>query len=102
MLLINKNIFFDSLDTYITIKVCERIIGNIKIKKLIIMQNGLLEGDVIAEEIIVFGKIVGKIECLGKLSIASTGSVVGDVLYNCSNIEKGAVVNALSFIKMLC
>lgn len=87
MLLIKKNMNFVSLNNYKSIQVHERIAGNIKTKRLIIMHNGVLEGDVIADEIIVHGKIVGKIKCLSKLSITSTGSVDGDILYYCLNIQ---------------
>lgn len=97
MLLVKKNLNLKTLNTYKNISVYECLIGNIKTKKLIIMESGRLEGYVIADEIIVYGKIIGKIKCLGKISVASTGSVVGDVLYNCLSIEKGAVINATSF-----
>jgi cytoskeletal protein CcmA (bactofilin family) len=75
-----------------------RIDGNIKgdifTEGLIIGENGLIEGNIEAKEIIVFGTIHGNIKA-DSIEIKNSGKIYGEINTNNLQIEKGAVYNGV-------
>jgi len=63
--------------------------GIIRCSSLEILRDGKVDANVEADNVSVAGKFEGEMICSDKLSVLSTGSVVGDVSYGKLSIESG-------------
>nr|WP_306173951.1 polymer-forming cytoskeletal protein [Pseudoalteromonas shioyasakiensis] len=68
-----------------------RIDGDVRVNHLVIGTTGLVEGSVVADSVIVKGKIIGSLNA-GKVTIEQTAEVHGDVYQDTLSIEAGAVI----------
>ena len=58
--------------------------------------NGMVEGDVTAKDIVIGGKITGKLSASGKIVLESKSVLNGDLKTNRLVVEEGAVFNGTS------
>ncbi|WP_039912778.1 bactofilin family protein [Cellvibrio mixtus] len=75
-----------------------KVTGNIyaddeKDAKLVIADNGVVEGEIRAPVIIVNGKVLGNIHSSKHLELAAKGNVTGTVHYQSIEMVKGAQLN---------
>lgn len=73
--------------------------GDITGSGIVIGETGKIFGNIICEEIIISGKVEGKINCSGKLQITSTGEQVGDIDVNSLVIEDGGILRGICKMK---
>jgi cytoskeletal protein CcmA (bactofilin family) len=67
--------------------------GNITVDEgLILGEKGLVKGNIVTKEIIVYGKVAGNINC-SSLEIRSTGNITGDIKTGVLQVEMGGVHN---------
>ncbi len=77
-----------------SMKVEGELRGEIKVTDSIIVgPNGLVTGDINAGDVIIFGKVTGKIDA-GVLEIKSTGEITGEVLVETLVTEAGGAMRA--------
>lgn len=89
--LISKNVKIDGEITSVgTVRLDCKVTGNVKSEGLIIGETGEIKGDISCDEIIVSGKVEGKISCKNKMHIKETGSQIGDVEVGLLIIDEGA------------
>ena len=67
--------------------------GNIKGNSVVLLQHGLIEGDVEADSFSVRGKFIGNIKAKN-VNIGKTGEVSGVIEYGTLSVEDGASVDA--------
>ncbi len=76
------------------IRIDGEIFGNVNSqKKILINQTGKIEGNLQSENCEIAGKVKGKIEVKGILSLKSTAVVEGELLVKKIAIEPGAIFN---------
>jgi cytoskeletal protein CcmA (bactofilin family) len=67
--------------------------GNITVDEgLILGENGVIKGNIVTKEIIVYGKVTGNIS-VSSLEIRSTGNITGDIKTGVLQVEIGGVHN---------
>jgi len=71
------------------IQIDGRIEGNIKSGSLTIGEKAVINGELVAKEIIVRGRVIGSIRGY-KVQLSSTSHVEGDILHNALAVESGA------------
>ena len=77
-----------------SMKVEGELRGEIKVTDSIIVgPNGLVTGNINAGDVIIFGKVTGKIDA-GVLEIKSTGEITGEVLVETLVTEAGGAMRA--------
>ena len=77
-----------------SMKVEGELKGDIKVANSIVVgPNGSVTGDINAREVIIFGKVTGKIDA-GVLEIKSTGEITGEVLIETLITEAGGIMRA--------
>jgi cytoskeletal protein CcmA (bactofilin family) len=71
-----------------------RIEGKISLtdNRVTIGRNGSVQGNIIAREVVVMGKVNGNLDCSDRVDIRSEGSVTGDVSTVRISVEDGAVL----------
>lgn len=68
--------------------------GDVKAaNSIVIGPNGSVTGDINAGEVIIFGKVTGKVDA-GALEIKSTGEITGEVLAETLVTEAGGIMRA--------
>ena len=67
--------------------------------RAVIGTNGLVEGDVSAQELLISGTLRGNVETQGALSIDATGELVGDAKAHSFSIADGGVFNGRSIMQ---
>ena len=91
---IDGDITFDK-----TIEIHGRITGTVKIAEncttamLIIKKNGIVEGDVYGDEVVIEGEVIGNVTGKKKITIKSSSFVSGNVYYDILDMNGGATVN---------
>jgi Integral membrane protein CcmA involved in cell shape determination len=91
---IDGDITFDK-----TIEIHGKITGTVKIAEncttamLIIKKNGIVEGDVYGDEVVIEGEVIGNVTGKKKLTIKSSSFVSGNVYYDILDMNGGATVN---------
>ena len=60
---------------------------------LIIKKNGIVEGDVYGDEVVIEGEVVGNVTGKKKITIKSSSFVSGNVYYDILDMNGGATVN---------
>lgn len=69
-----------------------KIKGNLKITgRLVVVETGIIEGDVSCKSASIAGKLDGKIVVEELLALTSTSNVHGDIIVNKLSVEEGAV-----------
>ncbi len=86
-----------NISTQGIVSVKGRVEGNIKSEKVVIENDGLVEGCIYANELIILGKFQGKIWA-DKVEIGSSGLVSGELIYERLTIDDGAYLD-VSFQK---
>lgn len=77
-----------------SMKVEGELKGDIKVTSSIVVgPNGSVTGDINAREVIIFGKVTGKIDAEA-LEIKSTGEITGEVLIETLITEAGGIMRA--------
>lgn len=82
-----------SIETEGTLIVDGSVTGKIKCNSLEIVAEGRVDAEVDAEEASVAGNFEGRMLCSGRLTIRSTGRVVGDIFYGTLAIELGGLLD---------
>ena len=91
---IDGDITFDK-----TIEIHGKITGTVKIAEncttamLIIKKNGIVEGDVYGDEVVIEGEVIGNVTGKKKITIQSSSFVSGNVYYDILDMNGGATVN---------
>ena len=91
---IDGDITFDK-----TIEIHGKITGTVKIAEncttamLIIKKNGIVEGDVYGDEVVMEGEVIGNVTGKKKITIKSSSFVSGNVYYDILDMNGGATVN---------
>jgi len=61
--------------------------------KVIVDDKGLIEGDVVAPEVLIEGEINGNVRSTSKIIIAASALITGNVYYDILEMQGGATVN---------
>lgn len=70
--------------------------GNIWIKaKIFILKDGIVNGDISAEELVVYGKINGDVKSCKKMIVQSGAVIKGNIVTDEIHIEKNATIEGL-------
>jgi cytoskeletal protein CcmA (bactofilin family) len=77
------------LDTNGELRVSGNFIGRINAGRLILDADGYVEGDIVAREVRVEGRLRGRIFALN-VTVESTADVKGRIFHNTINVAKGA------------
>ena len=91
---IDGDITFDK-----TIEIHGKITGTVKIAEncttamLIIKKNGIVEGDVYGDEVVIEGEVIGNVTGKKKITFISSSFVSGNVYYDILDMNGGATVN---------
>lgn len=91
---IDGDITFDK-----TIEIHGKITGTVKIAEncttamLTIKKNGIVEGDVYGDEVVIEGEVIGNVTGKKKITIQSSSFVSGNVYYDILDMNGGATVN---------
>ena len=91
---IDGDITFDK-----TIEIHGKITGTVKIAEncttamLVIKKNGIVEGDVYGDEVVIEGEVIGNVTGKKKITIKSSSFVSGNVYYDILDLNGGATVN---------
>jgi cytoskeletal protein CcmA (bactofilin family) len=72
-----------------------RVRGNITCNRLIVGADASIEGDILADEVVIRGKVAGPIRA-GSVSIEATGRVEGYIYHATLSVEAGAVFQGVS------
>lgn len=80
-----------NIETNSDMRIDGSVEGSIKVKgKLVIGNNGKIEGDIQCQNAEVFGEIKGQIEVSELLSLKVSAKIIGDIITNKLSIEPGA------------
>jgi cytoskeletal protein CcmA (bactofilin family) len=71
------------------IRLCGQVQGDIHCASLVLGEGSRLEGNVIAEEVVIGGDLIGSIRAL-RVTLQSRSHVEGDLVHQSLAIEKGA------------
>ena len=91
---IDGDITFDK-----TIEIHGKITGTVKIAEncttamLVIKKNGIVQGDVYGDEVVIEGEVIGNVTGKKKITIKSSSFVSGNVYYDILDMNGGATVN---------
>ena len=91
---IDGDISFDK-----TIEIHGKITGTVRIAEncttamLVIKKNGIVEGDVYGDEVVIEGEVIGNVTGKKKITIKSSSFVSGNVYYDILDMNGGATVN---------
>ena len=91
---IDGDITFDK-----TIEIHGKITGTFKFAEnctsamLVIKKNGIVEGDVYGDEVVIEGEVIGNVTGKKKITIKSSSFVSGNVYYDILDMNGGATVN---------
>lgn len=90
--LIGKDVVFDgNMSAPDSIQIDGTLNGNCDCKaQLIIGVDGFIKGDVIAQNVLISGRIEGNIYAHGKIEILSTGVIAGNITSKSLVIDEGA------------
>ena len=60
--------------------------------RVTIGRNGTVAANIIAQEVVIMGKVQGNVECADRLDVRSEGMLSGDVITHRISIEEGAIL----------
>ena len=75
-----------------TISISGYVKGELNASEIVIEREGIAMGSIFAEHLIIIGKFEGEVSA-NKITIASTGSVKGDLSYSRVAIDDGALLD---------
>lgn len=85
-----------SVDTEMPGQVAGVINGNVFVKnKVIILKEGVINGDISAEELLVYGRINGDVLCSGKMLIQNGAVIKGNIITSEIHIEKDTIIEGV-------
>ncbi len=90
-----------SLDGRLTVRNSVRIDGTMRgelnsTETVTIGPNGGVEGDITAADVIIGGKVTGRVICQGKVILEETAVLTGDLRTVRLVVEEGAIFNGMS------
>ena len=75
-----------------TISISGYVEGELNASEIVIEREGIAKGSIFAEHLIIIGKFEGQVSA-NKITVASTGSVTGDLSYSRVAIDDGALLD---------
>ena len=91
---IDGDITFDkTIEIHGKITCTVKIAENCTTAMLIIKKNGIVEGDVYGDEVVIEGEVIGNVTGKKKITIKSSSFVSGNVYYDILDMNGGATVN---------
>ena len=60
--------------------------------RVTIGRNGTVAANIVAQEVVIMGKVQGNVECADRLDVRSEGVLAGDVITHRISIEEGAIL----------
>ena len=75
-----------------TISISGYVEGELNASEIVIEREGIAKGSIFAEHLIIVGKFEGQVSA-NKITVASTGSVTGDLSYSRVTIDDGALLD---------
>lgn len=82
-----------SVNTRIPGQIAGTINGNVFAKnKIVVFKEGIINGDISAEELLVYGKITGDVQCSGKMIVQNGAVIKGNIITAEIHMEKDAWV----------
>jgi cytoskeletal protein CcmA (bactofilin family) len=60
--------------------------------RVTIGRNGSVAANIVAQEVVIMGKVQGNVECADRLDVRSEGVLAGDVITHRISIEEGAII----------
>jgi cytoskeletal protein CcmA (bactofilin family) len=60
--------------------------------RITIGNNGIVDANITARDVVILGKVQGNVQCTDSLDIRSLGSLTGDVITHRISIEDGAIL----------
>ena len=75
-----------------TISISGYVKGELNASEIVIEREGIAKGSIFAEHLIIIGKFEGQVSA-NKITVASTGSVTGDLSYSRVTIDDGALLD---------
>ncbi len=76
-----------------TLRVDGRIDGRVNADCVVLSETGVIKGEIIAQKIIVGGKIEGNLRAKEILEIKATGKVLGEIFANKISVTEGGEFN---------
>jgi cytoskeletal protein CcmA (bactofilin family) len=74
------------------IRIYGSVLGQINAVRLIVGRGACVEGDVIAKNVHIGGKLIGRVFA-PKVALDSTADITGRIFHNTADIAKGAVID---------
>ena len=95
-IIIPENSFMDgSFSSKISIRIEGGFTGLLYSKdKVIIDDVGIVQGNIIASEIVIIGKVIGNIYCFGKVHVKNGGKMEGNIFTNRFQNDEGSDLNS--------
>ena len=85
-------VFEGKYNTSGSILIRNKFIGEISADQIIVDENGQIEGNVKASELIVSGNVNGKINS-GSIVVMENGQLSGDIIYKQIAVFEGGIIN---------
>ena len=85
-------VFEGKYNTSGSILIRNKFIGEISADQIIVDENGQIEGNVKASELIVSGNVNGKINS-GSIVVMENGTLSGDIIYKQIAVFEGGIIN---------
>tara|TARA_B100000579_G_C22284433_1_gene599767 strand:+ start:97 stop:507 length:411 start_codon:yes stop_codon:yes gene_type:complete len=85
-------VFEGKYNTSGSILIRNKFIGEISADQIIVDENGQIEGNVKASELIVSGNVNGKINS-GSIVVMENGKLSGDIIYKQIAVFEGGIIN---------
>ena len=85
-------VFEGKYNTSGSILIRNKFIGEISADQIIVDENGQIEGNVKASELIVSGNVNGKINS-GSIIVMENGKLSGDIIYKQIAVFEGGIIN---------
>jgi len=80
-----------------SVRIDGKMVGEIASNELVtIGPDGGIEGDIIAKDVVIGGKVVGRVQCSGKVVLEETAILTGDLKTLRLVVEEGALFNGRS------
>ena len=70
---------------------CIEVAGNV-----VVAESGIVDGDIIARDVVIGGVVRGDVEGAGRLEVLSTGQLIGDITVSSFMIDEGGLFEGIS------
>ncbi|MDZ7373921.1 MAG: polymer-forming cytoskeletal protein [candidate division KSB1 bacterium] len=89
-----------NLDVQNSLRIDGRVKGNVKSSDtLIVGKEGEVEGEIVAKNVVIGGRVNGKIEAVGRVVLEATAVFTGELKTSKLVIDEGAVFNGQCSMK---